>query len=563
MVIDGETDASRFEQLIPRWLFPLDSTAARLGVGVGLPLLVAVPLLVAAHGEALRTGPVFVAALIVVAALAGSRPVAIASGILLAAYWRDGVPPAASFRLETRSDVIAVAGMATVAIGLPLLTARIERTVRDVRELDAERLAVAEREREARVVAESLAAQAAALARLSTSLAPVRTPEEVAAAALANLRFPRPPSDASLAVVVDGHLRILASVGAPPEVVAALERVRLDRHDWLHDVLAGEPALVEDRDEFARAFPDAGVLRLYRSGSWAAIPFRYEQTQGLLSMHWSDRQSLVAHRDHLVLVAETIASALERARAQAQQAQHLAEIERAWAERDRIARTLSTTLLPPRLPRLPGFEVAGWLVPASSDEVAGDFYDLFSVRDGDWVAILGDVCGKGAEAAAVTSLARYAARATALDDPSPPAIADVANRALNEDSSDLFCTMGVARYSHERSAIDVTLAGHPQARIIGRDGVRRVGRHGTALGLFAADYGAERHGFGAGDTLLLFSDGLTERSRDFDDDALDRTLASWVGCGAAEVAERIRLLVLELRADRRDDVAVLAISRLE
>jgi sigma-B regulation protein RsbU (phosphoserine phosphatase) len=560
-VVDVDTDASRFEQLIPSWLFPVESAAGRVAVAVGIPLLVALPLLFAAHGEALRTGPPFVAALILVAALAGSRAVGIAGLILLLVYWRDGVPPPASFRIETNSDIVAVAGMALIALGLPLLTARIERTVQAVRELDAERVAVAAREREARVVAESLALQAAALTALLTALTAGRTPEEVAANALANLSYPEPPSDASIAVVRDGHLRILGSIGAPPQVIAALEQVVLDRHDWLRDVLEGHPALVEDRDEFARANPDAGVLRLYRSGSWAAIPFRYEETQGLLSMHWSERQQLVAHGDHLVLVAETIASALERARAQQQQVEHLAEIERAWAERDRIARTLSTTLLPPRLPRLDGFDVAGWLVPASQDEVAGDFYDLFSVRDGDWVAILGDVCGKGAEAAAVTSLARYAARATALDDPSPPAIADVANRALNEDSSDLFCTMGVARYSHERAAIDITLAGHPQGRIVGRDGVRRVGRHGAALGLFAADYGAERHQFGLGDTLVLFSDGLTERSREFDDDALDQALQSWTGCGATEIAERIRLLVLELRPDRRDDVAVLAISR--
>ena len=85
--------------------------------------------------------------------------------------------------------------------------------------------------------------------------------------------------------------------------------------------------------------------------------------------------------------------------------EHLSRLEQAFAERDRIARTLSTTLLPPRLPAPDGFTAAGWVLPAHAGEVAGDFYDLFTVAGGDWIGVLGDVCGKGAEAAAVTSLA--------------------------------------------------------------------------------------------------------------------------------------------------------------
>jgi sigma-B regulation protein RsbU (phosphoserine phosphatase) len=193
--------------------------------------------------------------------------------------------------------------------------------------------------------------------------------------------------------------------------------------------------------------------------------------------------------------------------------------------------------------------------------VAGDFYDLFSVVDGDWVAVLGDVCGKGAEAAAVTSLARYAARVTALNDPDPAHIADVANAALLADPSDLFCTMAIVRYRHDRGELEVALAGHPQLRVVSGGKVTRVGRYGAALGFATQPPAVERVGLEPGAALVLHSDGVVERDPGFGDDDLDRLLAEGPAVGAEAIAAHVRAHLLQVPATRHDDLTLLVVAR--
>lgn len=555
----GDIDnASRFDALIPPWLFAIRGRFLRYGVAVLLPVAAAVPLLVLVDGDELRLGPVLIIAVIAAAALAGSGPAAAAGLVTLILYWRDGVAPTGSFALPDTPSRVALTGMAVLVGGLPLLTRRIERTVEDVRRLDAERVEVARREADARRAAEAAAAQSQAVTALASAVAGQSSPKDIATAALEHLRFPGPLTEASIALVIGDHLEILASHGTAPAVVAALEAVDVNRSNWLQHVLAGQAAIIDDRAAFALAHPDAQVLRLFPSRSWAVIPFRYQQTIGLLSVHFANPEPLSTYTDYFGVVAAVLAAALERSRAEAA---HLEQVEASLAERDRIARTLSTTLLPPTLPTLPGFEAAGWIVPAHGAEIAGDFYDLFAVGDGEWVAVLGDVCGKGAEAAAVAALARYAARATALIDPDPLSIASVAHRALQQDSSPLFCTMAVVRYHRPTGTIGVALAGHPQLRRITPTGVERVGRYGSALGISGgAGVNLTTHPFGDGDILLLFSDGLVERARDFDEDDLDDALARLAPSTAAGLAVDLRNLAAGLRLDRPDDITILAIE---
>jgi sigma-B regulation protein RsbU (phosphoserine phosphatase) len=291
------------------------------------------------------------------------------------------------------------------------------------------------------------------------------------------------------------------------------------------------------------------------------IPFRHDTTIGLLSVHYLRPAALSAYAENFAVVADVIATALERARARDALTTQLRDLEAAYAERDRIARTLSGTFVPPTLPDLPGFDATGWVEPAA-DGIAGDFYDLFQIAGGDWVAVLGDVAGKGAEAGAVTALARYAARASALSDPDPAAIAEIANRTLYEDSSDLFCTIGLVRYAAAEQTIDVTLAGHPQARLLYEGRVERLGHPNLALGIELTNYQTSRYPLPAGATVVLFSDGLTDRAHSFSDDDLDDFLATVESDCAAKVADNLRSLVHRLPADHPDDVAVLAVSRL-
>jgi phosphoserine phosphatase RsbU/P len=111
-----------------------------------------------------------------------------------------------------------------------------------------------------------------------------------------------------------------------------------------------------------------------------------------------------------------------------------------------LARTLQQTLIPPHVPDIDGLEVGGEYRPAGDgSEVGGDFYDIFQAGDDDWVVVIGDVCGKGVEAAVVTALARYTLRAAAVQDPSPAHALTVLNAALLGADTDRFCTAAVLR----------------------------------------------------------------------------------------------------------------------
>jgi hypothetical protein len=398
-----------------------------------------------------------------------------------------------------------------------------------------------------------------AVLRLSTALSSARQVQDVAERTLSSLDLPERPTAASIALVRDDHLRFVAAPGSPRSLIDALERTDLTTSTWLSNLLAGQPVLVEDREEFARQNPGAGVLRLYPSGSWGVLPFRAGTTIGLLSVHFATALPLNEYGLYFSLVSEVLANAMERAAAEDLQREQMRELEAAFDERDRIASTLSTTLLPPTLPELPGFESAGWLVPAGGGDVAGDFYDLFPVGDGDWVAVLGDVCGKGAEAAAVTALARYAARVTALHDPSPARISDVANTALRSDRSDLFCTMAIVHYCARTRQVEVALAGHHPVRLIRNGRVERLGHNALPLGYATTRPATTAVELAPGDVVVLFSDGLIERDPSFGEDELDVALAE--GGNADDVAQRIRARLDAVPASRVDDAALLVLSR--
>jgi len=557
----GSAPAERFDDVVPSWMFVLKSTRARAAAAIAVSIAVGLPLFLVDDPEQLRPGPLLTLGAVAVAAIAGAWPAGITGSLLLAAYWWRAIPIADSFRLEDGEDLVGLLGMAAVVAGLVVLTRRVEQSVNDVRALDLHRRLHALEEGALRARAEQAAGQVRAALALSTTLAATSSMAEVARSALDGIDLPMRPDNGSIAVLEGNHLRVLASRDAIPASITALERIDITTSPWLGGVLAGTPALVDDREEFARQHPTARTLAIYPGGSWAVVPFRAEHTVGLLSVHFPEPQPVSAHATYFSLLAEILATALERARAQERQQHDHEALAQAFSERDRIARTLSRMLLPPKLPALTGMSASAWLTPASADEVSGDFYDVFPVADGDWVAVLGDVCGKGAEAAAVTSLARYAVRVTALDSPDPTHIAGVANLALIEDPSDLFCTMAVVHFSRGSDRIAVTLAGHPQPRLISDGTVCRVGRFARPLGLSEYPTQVEQHPFRPGDILVLFSDGLIERNPDFGEDQLDEALASWGDLGVSALTAALHDLVHDLDAERLDDLAVLVIGR--
>ncbi len=187
------------------------------------------------------------------------------------------------------------------------------------------------------------------------------------------------------------------------------------------------------------------------------------------------------------------------------------------AERTRIARTLQDSLLPARLPTIPGCTLAALYAPAD-DQVAGDFYDVFRIDAGTWGIVVADVSGKGAAAAAYTGMVRFTLRTLAVGSTSPRLVLKALNAALLRDSvDDRFCTVVFAIATVRGPSLDLrlSLAGHhPPLLRRGSGEIEVVGALGTALGLVDEPRLTDTFlGVDPGDRLCLFTDGLVEARR--------------------------------------------------
>lgn len=249
-----------------------------------------------------------------------------------------------------------------------------------------------------------------------------------------------------------------------------------------------------------------------------------------------------------------------------------AEAEQARAEL--LAATLQRSLLPPSLSPPPSVQAIAHY-HAATGEVGGDFYDLFPLAGDTWGFFLGDVAGKGAAAAAVTSLTRYTLRAAAvMSTADPVSVLHTVDKVLKQRAprdAHTFATVIVGTLRPSPSGIDVHLAsgGHPPALLLGSAGeVREVSTAGgQPVGILARpDFVATRLRLVAGDTLLLYSDGLTEartgrgRERYDDDGALLRFAQAHAPSTAADLLAALQGLLTDLGRGVEDDVALLALG---
>jgi sigma-B regulation protein RsbU (phosphoserine phosphatase) len=300
--------------------------------------------------------------------------------------------------------------------------------------------------------------------------------------------------------------------------------------------------------------------------AWAGFPVRdpYGDVVGALCVadhlprHWSAGE---------VELLETLAQVASREVALQAALQHS-------AERAELAQILQESLLPPRLPEIPGLQVAArYVAGGTGAEVLGDFYDIFPSVRGRWGMVVGDVCGKGAPAAKSTALARYTLRAEAHRHGRPSLILAALNQALldwhTDDPRFLTAIYATARPTLAGASVQISSAGHPLALVRRAGGrVQTFGRPGTLLGLLPdPELWDAQTSLRTGDSLILFTDGVTEARSQIDrnlygHDRLHDVVAGLGDMPAGRIADTIKEAVLAFSGGRISDDTVTLVLKV-
>jgi PAS domain S-box-containing protein len=278
---------------------------------------------------------------------------------------------------------------------------------------------------------------------------------------------------------------------------------------------------------------------------------------GVLSLGWRDARSRPSAEERTLVAA--LAQRLALAVDAAQQ----------YRQRAHVAQTLQASLLPAELPHVPGARVAAeYLAAGEGIDVGGDFYDVFALDRHSWALTIGDVLGKGAEAAAVTALARYTLRAISSRALSPAQTLTTLNRHILRQGGDRrYVTVALVRLEPRAGGgarLVAATGGHPPPLVLrarGRAETLAVG--GTLLGVETdPPYRDLEVALESGDTLVLYTDGITEarRTEPLEPEALAQALLPAGARGPRAVAsEAVRIARERAQGELPDDLAVLAV----
>jgi serine phosphatase RsbU (regulator of sigma subunit) len=241
------------------------------------------------------------------------------------------------------------------------------------------------------------------------------------------------------------------------------------------------------------------------------------------------------------------------------------ENSRIYSERSKIAHTLQQSLLPEQLPDIPGYELASAYIPAFEDnEVGGDFYDVWQAQE-HWMLAVGDVTGKGVDAAALTSLARHTLRAASEFLSSPAALLAQLDAALQKQRRRSVCSAICARV--ERDGVTIAVGGHPLPIRVQSSGAEQAGEFGALLGAFDDVDWRETHlDLAPGNALVFFTDGVTdavgEGGERYGLARLRAALERCHDCSAEKVVQTVTGAFDAFQVGAHaDDMAVLALRR--
>jgi PAS domain S-box-containing protein len=388
---------------------------------------------------------------------------------------------------------------------------------------------------------------------------------------LAHVAVPFLADGCVIDLLEDGAVRRIATVLADPNKGELARQLQahppddLGRGEGAARVLrTGEPLLYPSMPDelltaIARNDEHLKVLRTLAPTSAMIVPLTgLGRTHGALQFLTLESERVLGATD--LALAEELARRVGLAVATAQ----LYERELA------IASTLQQSLLPPRLPEIPGLEVAARLCPGGSGVVVGgDFYDVFSTGEGEWAIAIGDVCGKGASAASRTAQVRHTARALMSGARPPLMVLKTINRLLleDQDGDGQFCTAvyGTVRPTSGGVCVRLTSAGHPLPLVRHPDGAVEIVRcSGTLLGVVEEpEYHEQVFTLEEGAALVLYTDGVTEARGTadfFGDRRLHELLRDCGGLDADAIAARVEDAVLDFSAGMAtDDLAVLVL----
>jgi GAF domain-containing protein/anti-sigma regulatory factor (Ser/Thr protein kinase) len=363
-------------------------------------------------------------------------------------------------------------------------------------------------------------------------------------------------ADAAALSIVDndtGQMHPIAWRGVPDELIDERGVSLAADRPGAKALRRRRPAYYENIDQLGADFPmsqeradGSGMQTFAYLPLWAA-----GSAVGLAVLGWREPSSLARDdRPFLEAIAGQCALALDRAR-------------RYEAERD-VAETLQRSVLPETIPAMEGVRVAALYLPGSSAvNVGGDWFDTLTLADGSLGFVVGDVVGKGVEAAATMAQLRNGMRALTLDRRTPGETVTKLNLLLASYTDVPFATLAYVTLDPRTLTTTITLAGHPPPLVVDPDGAVRFleGPGGLPLGADpAASYTEWRTALEPGATVVLYTDGLVERPDRSIDEGLD-LLARAAGRAPGKPDELIDSVVDELLGPgaRGDDVALLVI----
>jgi GAF domain-containing protein len=425
-----------------------------------------------------------------------------------------------------------------------------------------------EAEQRARAAAEEVADRLGRIQTLGGALARAVTVAEVVRV-ITEEAVPELGSRTRALWLVDDEGTVLRPAGAP-DGESRFREIPLDApFPAAEAVRSGAPVFVSSAAERDARFPGLATLPS-RVQSFAVLPLLGEdEAIGVLSLGFDEERAFEdAERRFLVAMADQCAVTLERARLYDSERQARAQAEHDRRRSQELAWALQTSLLPPGLPDVPGLELGARYHPAMAGiDVGGDFYDVFDTG-GDWAVVIGDVCGKGPEAAALTALARYTLRSVAMDLRQPAQVLRKLNEVLlRQQLDERFCTVAYARIVPTVGGVRVTVTrgGHPRPMVLRGDAtVEPIGAEGGLIGLLPEiRLWEETTQLLPGDSIVLYTDGVTEAGRgrrQFGEERLAEVLRAAAGSTAPELAAAVEAAVLEFGGGQpRDDVAILAL----